>query len=75
MTIRDLERRARQLSQGQTWLVEVLTADGSYREMPMTDLLKMYERGELTRGISFRTVCGSNMKQLNTFLDAIGGCI
>lgn len=75
MTIRDLERRARRLSQGQTWLVEVLTADGSYREMPMTDLLKMYERGEMTRGLSFRTVSGANMKQLNALLDAIGGCI
>lgn len=75
MTIRDLERRARRLSQGQTWLVEVLTADGSYREMTMTDLLKMYERGEMTNGLSFRTVSGANMKQLNALLDAIGGCI
>lgn len=75
MTLRELERRARRLKLGGVWIVAAQMADGSCREMPMTDLLKMYERGELTRGISFRTVCGSNMKQLNALLDAIGGCI
>ena len=75
MTIRYLERRARRLSQGQTWLVEVLTADGTRRTMPMEELLEMYERGELTKGLSFHTVSGANMKKLNTFLDALGGCI
>lgn len=75
MTLRELERRARRLKLGGVWIVAAQMADGSCREMPMTDLLKMYERGELTRGISFRTVCGSNMKQLNALLDSIGGCI
>lgn len=75
MTIRDLERRARRLSLGQTWLVEVLTADGTQRTMPVEKLLEMYDRGELTNGLSFHTVSGANMKQLNTFLDALGGCI
>ena len=75
MTIRDLERRARRLSLGQTWLVEVLTADGTQRTMPVEELLEMYDRGELTNGLCFKTVSGANMKQLNTFLDALGGCI
>lgn len=75
MTIRDLERRARRLSQGQNWLVGVPTSDGIYRTMPIDELLEMYERGELTKGLSFHTVSGANMKQLNTFLDALGGCI
>lgn len=75
MTLRELERRARRLKLGGVWIVAARMADGSCREMTMTDLLKMYERGEMTNGLSFRTVSGANMKQLNALLDAIGGCI
>lgn len=75
MTLRELERRARRLKLGGVWIVAAQMADGSCREMTMEELLEMYDRGDLTNGLSFKTVSGANMKQLNALLDAIGGCI
>jgi len=74
MTLREIERRVSRLSPT-PWIVAVRLPDGTEQQMPIKQMMQMAEEGNLQHGLSFQTVQGGSLRDLDVFLDWIGGVV